>query len=49
MTKVPSDDVANAILRRVNSMNLDIGVKSAVGVFVLAAAPDVIKLVMPHL
>jgi len=48
MTKVPSDDVANAILRRVNSMNLDIGVKSAVAVLVLAAAPDVIKLVMPQ-
>jgi hypothetical protein len=45
LTKIPSDDIANAILRKVNAMNLDIGIKSFLLTLLLAAGPDLAKLI----
>ena len=44
---VGNKDIADKILKKVNSMNLDIGVKSAAVTLALAAIPEIIALLMP--
>lgn len=41
MKPVPDSSVADAILRRVNAMNLDIGFKAVTATAVLALLPEV--------
>jgi len=49
MAPVPSDDLANAILQRVNNMNKNIAIQVPLAVLTLAAAPDVLALLLPNL
>lgn len=44
---VGNADVASAILKKVNSMNLDIGLKSVAVTIALAALPDLVQLFFP--
>lgn len=44
---VGNADIASAILKKVNNMNLDIGLKSMALTVALAALPDLIQLFFP--
>ena len=46
LQKIQDDNVAQALLRKTNAMNLDIGKKAVGAVLVLAALPEFVNAVL---